>query len=195
MPSRSSMTSNTCSACRKPPSWRWRTVSPRLPAGSRSSISTWRPGSATPWACSTTPRRRARHCWAMPSAAPTARSPVLLTAGQQDQDYIVTEPILSADLPTLVRPFVKWAAEVHRVADLPRLVHRAVKTALAPPTGPVFLSLPGDILKHEGDLDLMTPTRIAPRLRGDAAAIAAAAALLAEAKHPLIIAGDAVAHI
>ena len=126
--------------------------------------------------------------------AQKAGSPILLTAGQQDQDYIVTEPILSADLPTLARPFVKWAAEVHRVADLPRLVHRAVKTALAPPTGPVFLSLPGDILKNEGDLDLMTPTRIAPRLRGDAAAIAAAAALLAEAKHPVIIAGDAIAH-
>jgi benzoylformate decarboxylase len=126
--------------------------------------------------------------------AQKAGSPILVTAGQQDQDYIVTEPILSADLPTLARPFVKWAAEVHRVADLPRLVHRAVKTALAPPTGPVFLSLPGDILKHEGDLDLMTPTRIAPRLRGDATAIAAAAAILAEAKHPVIYAGDAIAH-
>ncbi|HEY2135366.1 MAG TPA: thiamine pyrophosphate-dependent enzyme, partial [Xanthobacteraceae bacterium] len=125
--------------------------------------------------------------------AQKAGSPILLTAGQQDQEYIVTEPILSADLPTLARPFVKWAAEVHRVADLPRLVHRAVKTALAPPTGPVFLSLPGDILKDEGDIDLLVPTRIAPRMRGDAAAVAAAAAILAAAKHPVIIAGDAVA--
>src|ERR1700748_2548259 len=33
--------------------------------------------------------------------AQRAGSPILLTAGQQDQDYIVTEPILSADLPTL----------------------------------------------------------------------------------------------
>ena len=126
--------------------------------------------------------------------AQKAGSPILVTAGQQDQEYIVTEPILSADLPTLARPFVKWAAEVHRVADLPRLVHRAVKTALAPPTGPVFLSLPGDILKDEGEIDMLAPTRIAPRMRGDAAAVAAAAALLAEAKHPVIIAGDAVAH-
>ena len=122
-----------------------------------------------------------------------AASPILITAGQQDLEYLVTEPVLSADLTTLARPFVKWAAEVHRVADLPRLVHRAVKTALAPPTGPVFLSLPGDILKAEGDLDLMTPTRVAPRLRGDAAAVAAAAALLAQAKRPVIFAGDAVA--
>jgi benzoylformate decarboxylase len=57
----------------------------------------------------------------------------------------------------------------------------------------VFLSLPGDILKATGDIDLMTPTRVAPRLRGDAAAVAAAAALLAQAKRPVIIAGDAVA--
>src|ERR1700760_784949 len=75
-----------------------------------------------------------------------ANSPVLVTAGQQDTEYLVTEPILSADLPTLVRPFVKGAAEVHRAETLPLYVHRAVKTALAPPSGPVFLSLPGDIL-------------------------------------------------
>jgi len=122
-----------------------------------------------------------------------AASPILITAGQQDLEYLVTEPVLSADLTTLARPFVKWAAEVHRLADLPRLVHRAAKTALAPPTGPVFLSLPGDILKAEGDVDLMKPTRVAPRLRGDAAAIAAAAALLAKAERPVIFAGDAVA--
>ena len=125
--------------------------------------------------------------------AQKAGAPILLTTGQQDMDYAVTEPILWADLPTLARPFVKWATEVHRVADLPRLVHRAVKTALAPPTGPVFLSLPGDILKDEGEIDMLAPTRIAPRTRGDASAIAAAAAVLAAAKHPVILAGDAVA--
>jgi benzoylformate decarboxylase len=125
--------------------------------------------------------------------AAKAAAPILLTAGQQDLEYLVTEPVLSADLATLARPFVKWAAEVHRIEDLPRLVHRAAKTALAPPTGPVFLSLPGDILKSEANLDLLTPTRVAPRVRGDAAAVAAAGALLAQAKRPVIIAGDAVA--
>jgi benzoylformate decarboxylase len=122
-----------------------------------------------------------------------ANSPVLVTAGQQDFEYLATEPILSADLPTLARPFVKWAAEVHRLEDLPLYVHRAVKTALAPPTGPVFLSLPGDILKNDADIDLLEPTRVAPRVRGDAAAVAAAADMLAKAERPVIIAGDAVA--
>ena len=124
--------------------------------------------------------------------AQKAGSPILVTAGQHDQDFNTTEPILWADLPPLARPLTKWSAEVHRLADLPRLVHRAAKTALAPPTGPVFLALPGDILKAEGELDLLAPTRIAPRLRGDPAAVAEAAALLARAERPLIIAGDAV---
>jgi benzoylformate decarboxylase len=125
--------------------------------------------------------------------AQKAGSPIMVTTGQQDMEYVATEPILWADLPTLARPFVKWAAEVHRVSDLPRLVHRAAKTALAPPTGPVFLSLPGDILKDEGEIDMLAPTRVAPRVRGDVTAIAAAAEILAQAKHPIIYAGDAVA--
>ncbi len=126
--------------------------------------------------------------------AQKAGSPILVTAGQHDQDFNATEPILWADLPPIARPLVKWSAEVHRLADLPRLVHRAAKTALAPPGGPVFLALPGDILKAEGDLDLLGPTRVAPRLRGDPAAVAEAAAILAKAQRPLIMAGDAVAH-
>src|SRR5262250_2723406 len=114
--------------------------------------------------------------------AQKAASPILVTAGQHEQTFNVTEPILWADLPTIARPLVKWATEVHRLADLPRILHRAAKTALAPPTGPVFLSLPGDILNAEADLDLMAPTRVAPRTRGDRAAIEQAAALIAQSE-------------
>src|ERR1700682_483219 len=121
--------------------------------------------------------------------AQKAASPILVTAGQHDQDFNQTEPILYAELPPIARPLVKWATEVHRLQDLPLLVHRACKTALAPPTGPVFLSLPGDILKSEADIDLMEPTRVAPRLRGDADAVAAAADMLAKAERPVIIPG------
>jgi benzoylformate decarboxylase len=125
--------------------------------------------------------------------AQKAASPILLTAGQHDQDFNQSEPILYAELPPIARPLVKWSVEVHRIQDLPLLVHRAAKTAMAPPTGPVFLSLPGDILKNEADLDLMAPTRVAPRVRGDRAAIEAAADVLASARRPIIMAGDAVA--
>jgi benzoylformate decarboxylase len=125
--------------------------------------------------------------------AQKAGTPILVTAGQHEQSFNTTEPILWADLPSIARPLVKWAAEVHRLEDLPRLVHRAVKTALAPPSGPVFLSLPGDILRADADIDLLAPTRVAPRLRGDRDAVEAAAKILASAESPLIMAGDAVA--
>jgi benzoylformate decarboxylase len=125
--------------------------------------------------------------------AEKAGAPLLVTAGQHDQRFNVTEPILWADLPPIARPFVKWSAEVRRLEDLPRLVRRAAKTALAPPSGPVFLSLPADVLQAEGAVELGATTRVAPRIRGDREAVEAAAETLARAERPLILAGDAVA--
>ncbi len=122
-----------------------------------------------------------------------AGSPVLLTAGQQAQGFGITEPNLYAELPPMAQPFVKYAVEARRAQDLPRLIHRAAKTALAPPTGPVFVSLPVDVMNAEATIGLGTPSRVAPRIAADAAEIAKAAKLLAGAKSPVIIAGDCVA--
>jgi benzoylformate decarboxylase len=121
-------------------------------------------------------------------------APMLLTAGQHDQCFTVTEPILWSDLPPVARPYTKWSTEAHRLEDLPRIVRRAVKTALAHPTGPVFLSLPVDVLNNERDIDLGASTRVAPRIVGDRKAIDEAAKRLAKADKPLLVAGDAVAH-
>ena len=122
-----------------------------------------------------------------------AGSPLLVTAGQHDQCFTVTEPILWSDLPPVARPYVKWSTEAHRLEDLPRIVRRAVKTALAHPTGPVFLSLPVDVLNAEREIDLGASTRVAPRLVGDRAAIDDAARRLVRAERPLLVVGDAVA--
>src|SRR5438128_9514147 len=123
-----------------------------------------------------------------------AGTPMLLTAGQHDQCFTVTEPILWSDLPPVAQPYVKWSTEVRRLEDLPRIVRRAVKTATAHPTGPVFLSLPVDVLNAERDVDLGGSTRVAPRIVGDRKAIDEAAKKLARAERPLLVAGDAVAH-
>jgi len=125
--------------------------------------------------------------------AQKAGAPLLVTAGQHDASFVLSEPILWADLPRIARPFVKWSTEVHRLADLPTAVHRAAKTALAPPTGPVFLSLPADVLNSEGELDLGEPTRVGAGIRGDRQAIAKAAEALASAERPVLVAGDGVA--
>ena len=120
-------------------------------------------------------------------------TPLLVIAGQQAQGFGITEPTLAADLPPIARPFVKWSSEVARVQDLPLMLHRAAKVALSPPTGPVFLSLPTDVLDAEADIDLAGPTQVAARIRGDLRAVRQAAERLAKAERPVIIAGDAVA--
>jgi benzoylformate decarboxylase len=124
--------------------------------------------------------------------AAKAGAPILVTAGQQDLTFALTEPMLYGDIVEMARSLVKWAVEVHRVEDLPRVVRRAAKVALTPPTGPVFIGLPGDVLNASADLDLGQPTRVAPGLRGDAEAVNAAASLLARAERPVVLAGDAV---
>ncbi len=124
--------------------------------------------------------------------AAKAGAPMLVTAGQQDTSIALTEPLLWDDLVRLAQPLCKWSYEVTRIEDLPRAVHRAAKVALTHPTGPVFLSIPGDVLTASADLDLMAPTRIGPRLRGDAQAIRRAAAMIADSTSPVIFAGDAV---
>ena len=81
-------------------------------------------------------------------------TPLIVTAGQQEQGHGLMEPLLYAPLVPIAAPVVKWATEVARLADLPRIMHRAAKVALTPPTGPVFISLPGDILNDLGALEL-----------------------------------------
>src|SRR5438045_8294775 len=73
-------------------------------------------------------------------------SPIILTAGQQEQGHGLLEPMLYEPLVPVAQPLVKWAVEVTRAADLPRIIHRAAKLALTPPTRPVCLSLPAKLL-------------------------------------------------
>ena len=116
-------------------------------------------------------------------------SPVLLTAGQQEQGFGLTEPLLYDPLVPIAQPCVKWATEVTRIEDLPLIVRRAAKVALTPPTGPVFISLPGDILDASAALDLGKPTRVDAINRPSDATLSVLADTLLSARSPIIIAG------
>jgi benzoylformate decarboxylase len=117
---------------------------------------------------------------------------LIVTAGQQEQGHGLTEPLLYDPLVPIATPLVKWAVEVTRIADLPRIVHRAAKVALTPPTGPVFISLPGDILNDEAPLDLGKPTRVDTCVRPSHAALERLADRLLAAERPVIISGHEV---
>jgi len=89
-----------------------------------------------------------------------SNSPLILTAGQQEQGHGLLEPLLYDPLVPIAQPLVKWAVEATRVEDLPRIIRRAAKIALTPPMGPVFISLPGDVLDAQAELDLGKPVRV-----------------------------------
>jgi len=120
-------------------------------------------------------------------------SPLIVTCGQQEQGHGLLEPLLYAPLVPIAQPMVKWAIEAARVEDLPRILRRAAKVALSPPTGPVFVSLPGDVLDAKADLDLGHPTRIDAATRPSDDALDRLAARLLAAKRPVIVAGHELA--
>ena len=122
-------------------------------------------------------------------SAKFAGSPVVITAGQQEQGHGLTEPLLYDPLVPIAQPMVKWAIEVTRVEDLPRIVRRAAKVATAPPAGPVFISLPGDVLDGEADLDLGHATRVDTRTRPADEVVEILAQRLLDARNPVIVAG------
>jgi len=120
-------------------------------------------------------------------------SPLIVTCGQQEQGHGLLEPLLYDPLVPIATPMVKWAVEAARVEDLPRILRRAAKVALTPPTGPVFVSLPGDVLDAEAELDLGHRTRVDAAMRPSDAALDRLAARLLAAKRPVIIAGHELA--
>ncbi len=121
-------------------------------------------------------------------------SPLIITAGQYEIGYGLQEPLLYEPLVPIAQPLVKWAVEVTRIQDLPRIIRRAAKIALTPPTGPVFISLPGSILDDEAELDFGSPTRVEAGTRPGDEAIERLALRLLTAKKPVLIAGRELAH-
>ena len=119
-----------------------------------------------------------------------SHTPMVVTAGQQDQRHLVYGPMLSGDLVGLARTAAKSAEQVHRAEDLPIVMRRAFALARTAPAGPVFVSIPSELFGQEGAP--AAPVRTAPPGLGVADGVDRAAAVLAAAERPAIIAGDRV---
>ncbi len=98
--------------------------------------------------------------------AQVSGTPLVVTAGQQDSRHALMDPLLFGDLVGIATPSVKWAREVTKADQLPLLVRRAFHDCDAAPSGPVFLSLPMDMMEE------MTEVSIAQRSRIDTRAVA-----------------------
>jgi len=126
-------------------------------------------------------------------AARFSGSPIIITAGQYEIGYGLQEPLLYEPLVEVAAPLVKWSFEIQRLADIPRVVRRAAKVAMASPRGPVFLSLPASVLDEEGEIDLLCPTRVEERAVPDAPVLERLVARCLAASRPVILAGRELA--
>lgn len=122
--------------------------------------------------------------------------PLVILCCQQQNELVTQEPLLASNLVDLARQYTKWAHEVRTPQEMPLVLQRAFKEAMAPPNGPVFISIPWEftMVRIADDARIKGITRISPHFTGDPAAIKQSATLLAEAKNPIIIAGDAVGY-
>ena len=129
--------------------------------------------------------------------------PVLFTAGRTptNEDGLAGHRSLDIhwtqemfDQAGMLRESVKWDYELRNGQQLETVVDRALSIAKSEPMGPVYLSLPREVLAQTMDeFTYTTPTRqqaAAPSFpNGDA--VNEAAALLASAENPLIITNSA----
>jgi benzoylformate decarboxylase len=119
-----------------------------------------------------------------------ARSPLVVTAGQQDTRLRLRGPVLGHDLVAMAAPLTKWSVQVERADEFAPIMHRALKIATDPPAGPVFVALPIDVLEQETDVGPFPPGRLYRAPDPDATGVRAAAELLLGSRQPAIVAGD-----
>jgi len=113
--------------------------------------------------------------------------PLIITAGQQDAGKLLQEPSLSGDLVGMVSPLVKWATEIKFAHDIPLTFRRAYKVATTPPTGPVFISLPQDILDQTLDYSYEPALSKPLASRPDPEVVAAASEWILKADNPVMV--------
>lgn len=120
------------------------------------------------------------------------RTPMVVVAGQQSRSLLPQDPFLGASEATsFPKPYVKWAVEPARAADVPDALARAHQMAVQPPCGPTFVSVPVD--DWDRPADPVPQVHPLPAPQPDDEALAELARELGRCERPVLVAGPAVA--
>ncbi|HLT27466.1 MAG TPA: thiamine pyrophosphate-requiring protein [Zeimonas sp.] len=123
-----------------------------------------------------------------------ARSPVSERPGVPGaRDIHVQWAQESFDQGALVREYVKWDYELRTADQLEAVIDRAIEVATAEPRGPVYLSVPRDLLAQRIDsISVDVPSRrvVRARCQPDPDRLVEAAELLARARKPVVITSE-----
>ena len=121
-------------------------------------------------------------------------SPLLVIAGDAGVKYDAMDAQMAADLVQMAKPVTKYATRVTHPDSLLRVVRRAIKIALTPPTGPVFVNLPMDVLDAPNSENVMESSVPITLSEPSYHLINSIASILKSAAHPIIIIGDGIAY-
>jgi benzoylformate decarboxylase len=119
------------------------------------------------------------------------KTPLLVTAGQQDRRHIALEPLLTGNLVELARPYVKRSHEPYRAEDVPWEIQRAYHAAMQNPRGPVFLSIPMN--DWDAEAESFAAREVSHRSAPDPEALEEVSRALAGARRPVLVAGPGIA--
>jgi len=119
--------------------------------------------------------------------------PLVITAGQNHTRLLQYDPHLSGDIVGMGKIYTKWSTEIVHAEDIPTTIQRAFKMAMQPPTGPVLVSIPQNVLEQQFDFKYKPNTIVYTRLRPDKAGLGRALEILQEAKRPFILVESGVA--
>ncbi|MFY9587863.1 MAG: thiamine pyrophosphate-binding protein, partial [Actinomycetota bacterium] len=97
-----------------------------------------------------------------------SRSPIVVTAGQQDTRQLAQDPMLAGDLIGMVEQFCKYTYECRRPDEIGIAMRRAFKEAGSAPNGPTFVSIPWDVFDQDGDFEIPGTSTIDPHATASA---------------------------
>jgi benzoylformate decarboxylase len=121
--------------------------------------------------------------------------PVLLAAGSGGQGTLGGEAFQEYDhIEDMTQPITKWHWVAQTTDAIAATTRRALKFATTPPCGPVYLSLPEDLLRTEASTPIYDRAlfNVPMLIRPGKDDIEKAARVLIEAKNPLISIGDEI---
>lgn len=119
-------------------------------------------------------------------------APLVAIAGQAATTRMHKESHQVLDLVALFRPICKYSTQVGEPEIIPEIIRKAFKQAEAEKPGACFIALPENIaqraVEHRGPLKVQQATTPSP----PSEKITQAAAIISDAKYPLVMAGNGV---
>jgi thiamine pyrophosphate-dependent acetolactate synthase large subunit-like protein len=95
---------------------------------------------------------------------------------------------------SMTQPITKWYWQALTTTSIPEVTRRALKFASTPPSGPVYMAIPGNILQAQATAQVWDQAKfdVPMKIRPDKDDVEKAARMLIEAKNPLMAVGDEI---